>query len=96
MTAPLYTGHGHTIPDPADGYLTNDEINDEIDGIRDIPRPERTAFFNAVRHHHDHQHFVVDPDNVFMTLATDGSIILKSIVADVSSIPGREGQDVLH
>jgi len=96
MTTPLFDAHGHTVHDPADGWHTNDEINAFIDAINDIPKSDRVAYFNAVRVHHDHQHFVVDPDNVFMSLAKDGSIILKSIPMDTSGITGRPDFLVNH
>jgi hypothetical protein len=91
MPAPLYNAHGHSIPDPADGYMDDEDINDAIDGINDIPTGERVAFFNAVRVHHDHQHFVTDPDDVFMQIGRDGSIKLQAVPMDTSSLTPYDG-----
>jgi len=94
MTAPLYVGHGRSIPDPADSWLDNDEINAEIDAIKSIPPSERVAFFNAVRVHHDHQHFEVDPDGIYITLGVGGSIKLATVPFDYGGATGYDGLDM--
>jgi len=94
MTAPLYTGHGRTIPDPADSWLTDSEINAEIDAVAAIPPAERVAFYNAVRVHHDHQHFEVDVDNIYITLGVGNSIKIATIPFDYGGATGHEGLDM--
>jgi len=94
MTTPLFDAHGLTINDPADGYHTDTEINNFVQAIRSVPGPERTAYFNAVRVHWDHQHFVTAPDNVYLTLRPDGSMRQQSIVFDYGGLTGYDGLEV--
>jgi len=94
MTTPLFDAHGITINDPADGYHTDSEINDFVQSVRSIPTPERTDYFNAVRRHWDHQHFVVAPDDVYLQLRGDGSFRQQSVVFNYGGLTGHDGLEV--
>lgn len=91
MADPIYDAHGITINDPADGYHTNSEINAFVDAIRSIPTSERIAYFNAVRRHWDHYHFVTAPDDIFLAPGRDGSIMIRSINFDYGELSGYDG-----
>lgn len=94
MTTPLFDLHGITINDPADGYHTNAEINVHVQSIGAVPFGDRGAFFQAIRVHWDHQHFVTAPDNIYLEMRPDGSIRQKSIVFDYGGLTGHTGLEI--
>jgi len=80
MVAPLYDAHGHTIADPADGYMDNSTLEGHLNGILDIPRGERHQFISALQPHWNHIHFASGGDHMILAMKADGVTHVRGFV----------------
>ncbi len=57
MATPLYQAHGLLIPHPDDGFLTQGDLNANVDAIYStVPEDERLLFQNGINVHLENLH----------------------------------------
>jgi len=90
---PCFDAVGVEIPSFPDVTVTEIQVNGWVDGITNIPQPLRALYFQCVRPFWDAIHFDVGGDNVFLTLASNGSIKLSSLPFDYGVLESYPGLD---